>query len=180
MEYECYEAENGLTKLSTETLIHICHEKVKEVNAYDPRTAVIIFVYDSEYKHNIFQLCVYYDQEKHCLTWRPFVNNALGEFMRRDEDVYDFLGSFVLVEINDMNLNETLMDMVAKQKITEGDLERINRGGKDYQQDAKYLQEMAKETLANSNDPGLKALPSVLDGYGMPGNNPYLNHHHTF
>ena len=176
MDIERYEDEStGLTRLSTETLVQICKEKVKEVKAYDPTTAVVIFVYDSEYKHNIFQLTVYQDDKEHCLIWRPFIHNALGDKIRSEYELKDFIGSFILVEINDMNLNEALMDLVAKQKITEGELEKIQRGGKDYQVDNKFLQESVKEELSKSNDPSLKGLPSVLDGYGMPGNNPYLD-----
>ena len=169
-----YEDEKtGLTKLSTSILYSICNEKVEELKAYDPTSVIVIFVYDSEYKHNIFQLTVYRDMKEHCLVWRPFIHNALGDKIRTEYELTDFLGSFVLVEIEDMNLNDRLHRMVEENKITEHQLEKINRGGVDYKVDNKYLQEQAMETI--DRDPSCIALPSVLAGYGMPGNNPYLN-----
>lgn len=168
-----YNQESKLTKVSTYTLIKICNQKVDEVNAEDPMTALIIFVYDSEYKHNIFQLCVYRDIETHKLLWRPFINNTLGDYISDDDDLFDFLGSYLLVEINDMNLDKSLMDLVAKQIITEDELKFIRNGGKKEKVDNNALKEFALEEM--DKDPTVTVLPSILEGYGMPGSNPYIN-----
>lgn len=172
-----YDESTELTKISTYTLIKICQEKVDKVKAYDPTTALIIFVYDTEYKHNIFQLCVYRDNSDYCLIWRPYINNALGEKIKREEDLESLIGNYLFVEISDMNLDEELRKLVAEQKITEKDLEKIHNCGKEHKVDNKALQEYTKEEC--SKDKTITGLPSVLDGYGMPGNNPYLNQYNT-
>ena len=168
-----YDKNTGLTKVSTYTFIKICNQKVDEVNAEDPMTALIIFVYDSEYKHNIFQLCVYRDDESSKLLWRPFINNNLGNYIRDDEELFSFLGSYLFIEINDMNLDKSLMDLVAKQVITEDELKVIRNGGKKEKVDNNALKEFALEEI--DKDPTVTALPSILEGYGMPGSNPYIN-----
>ena len=87
----------------------------------------------------------------------------------------DFVGSYLLIELADMNLQDELKDLVAKQKISEDDLKRINNGGNDPQEgsDPIMMQEYAREMM--DHNPGVQGLPSILAGLGMPGSNPFLN-----
>ena len=169
----CVDIGNKLCRLSLDELIKICNNKVDEIKAYNPTTALIIFVYNTEYKHNIFQLCVYKDSNKHRLIWRPFINNALGQVLVREEDLRDFLGSYLVIEIANMNLQDELKQLVAEQKLTEDELKKINNGGKDIKEDNKALQEYTKEAV--SKDSSLTGLPTVMNGLGMPKSNPFLN-----
>lgn len=169
----CSKNTNGIFKISLDELINICNNKVDEIKAYDPTTALIIFVYDTEYKHNIFQLCVYKDSNKHKLIWRPFINNALGQILIRDEDLRNFVGPYLTIEIANMNLQDELKQLVVEQKLTEDELKKINNGKKDIKDDNKALQEYTKEAV--SKDSSLTGLPSVMNGLGMPKSNPFLN-----
>ena len=166
--------ETGLTKVSLDVLVKLANLKVDAVKATDPTTALVIFVYDTEYKHNVFQLCVYREQkDARGLIWRPFINNALGPVFRFEHELKEFLGTYLYIEISDNNLHEELMKLVEENKLSEKELERINNGGKDKVEDAKMLQEYAMEQCAN--DPSLRGLPSVMNGMGMPHSNPYMN-----
>lgn len=166
--------DTGLTKISLDVLVKLVNLKVDAVKATDPTTALVIFVYDSEYKHNIFQLCVYREQkDARGLIWRPFIDNSLGPIFRFEHELKDFLGSYLLIEMSDNNLQDSLMQLVAEQKLTEKELEIINNGGKEQKEDPKAMQAYVQEECAN--DPTLTALPTVLDGLGMPHSNPYLD-----
>ena len=146
------EINNELTQLDTEVLIKICRDKVKEVRAYDPTTALVIFVYDSEKIHYLFQLCAFQNKADGALLWRPFINNALGQVIAKDEDLIDFVGNYVIVEIEDLNLNDKLRDLVSKNQISQDTYKKIEEtanpnSNNSMLTDPGLIKETAKQTM---------------------------------
>jgi len=139
----------------------ICEFKVDIVKAIDQRTALLIFVYDSDNIHNLFQLLVWRDQVSKQLLWRMYRNNEFSKIFRSIGELREIIGNVIKAEIDNKNIRDELADSVTKGEISEHELEIINAGGVRSKLDKAGLAEFAQEQMAK--DPTIKPIPGLLN-----------------